>query len=80
MKDNNRIICDMKERLKNILNVISWREIAHSLGKSSSELYRKMNGDSADGGVGGFTPEEAEELRKSLLDLSDRIRKAAERI
>lgn len=35
-----------------------------------------MYGIDGNGGIGGFTPEEAEQLRGALVDLSDRIRRA----
>jgi hypothetical protein len=39
-----------------------------------------MDGINGVGGVGGFTPEEAKQLQSALLDLSNRIRIAAENI
>lgn len=73
------IIADAKSRLSDILLEISWREIARSyFGKSSSWLYHKLDGIKSDGTKGGgFTPEEAEKLKDSLMDLSNRIAKAA---
>ena len=35
-----------------------------------------MYGIDGNGGIGGFAPEEAEQLRDALVDLSDRIRRA----
>ena len=74
------ILTDAKKRLEDILIEVSWREIAHTyFGKSSSWLYHKLNGVRSDGSKGGgFTPEEADKLRSALLDLSDRIAKAAQ--
>ena len=72
---------DMKVRLGDILMALSWREIAKNyFGKSSSWLYHKMDGIDGNGGVGGFTDSEAMELKDALIDLSDRIRAAADRI
>lgn len=78
-KVKESVISDAKSRLSDILMEISWREIARSyFGKSSSWLYHKLDGIKSDGSKGGgFTPEEAEKLKESLLDLSDRIAKAA---
>lgn len=71
----------VKRRIADILLVISWREMArHYFGKSSSWLYHKMDGIDGNGGKGGFTPDEQEQMKKSLLDLSERIRRAAERL
>ncbi len=72
-------IYDMKKRMSDILVAISWRDIANNyFGKSSSWLYHKMDGIDGNGGKGGFTPEEAQQLRGALCDLSERIRRCAE--
>ncbi len=72
---------DMKARLGDILMALSWREIARNyFGKSSSWLYHKLDGIDGNGGVGGFSDSEAMELKDALIDLSDRIRAAADRI
>jgi hypothetical protein len=39
-----------------------------------------MDGIDGNGGVGGFTPEEVEQMRGALIDLSNRIRHVAENI
>ena len=71
----------IKQRLADILMVISWREIARQyFGKSSSWLYHKLDGINGNGGKGGFTDEERQKLKDSLLDLSSRIKQAAEEI
>ncbi len=67
------VITDMKKKASDILLAISWRELANSyFHKSSSWLYHKMDGIDGNGGKGGFTPEEAEQLRGALVDLSNR--------
>lgn len=72
---------DMKVRLGDILMALSWREIAKNyFGKSSSWLYHKLDGIDGNGGVGGFSDSEAMELKDALIDLSDKIRAAADRI
>lgn len=75
------LITDVKAKMADILVAISWREIARTyFGKSSSWLYHKLDGIDGNGGQGGFTPEEAEQLKGALCDLSDRIRRAADTI
>lgn len=74
-------ITDVKAKMSDILVAISWREIARTyFGKSSSWLYHKLDGIDGNGGTGGFTPEEAQQLKDALNDLSDRIRRAADMI
>ncbi len=75
------LITDTKKTLSDVLMAISWRELARTyFGKSSSWLYHKMDGINGVGGVGGFTEDEAKQLQNALFDLSDRIRKAAEKL
>ena len=60
---------------------ISWREFANTyFQRSSSWFYHKLDGIDGNGGEGGFTPQEAEQMRGALIDLSNRIRRAAESI
>ena len=64
-----------------VLMAISWREFANTyFQRSSSWFYHKMDGIDGNGGVGGFSEEEADQMRNALIDLSDRIRSAADRI
>lgn len=75
------LITDMKARLRDILMIVSWRELSrHYFGKSSSWLYHKMDGIDGNGGEGGFTAKEAAQMREALMNLSERIRMAAEKI
>ena len=75
------LITDMRQRMRDISLSISWREIANTyFKKSSSWLYHKLDGIDGNGGRGGFTPDEAHQLYGALIDLSDRIRRAAENI
>lgn len=75
------ILTDVKHKMSDILIAVSWREIARTyFGKSSSWLYHKLDGIDGNGGTGGFTPEEAQQLKDALCDLSDRIRRAADSI
>lgn len=74
-------ITDMKKRLKDVLMVLSWREMAWQyFDKSSSWLYHKLDGIDGNGGKGGFTPEEAQQLKGALCDVADRLRRAADNI
>lgn len=75
------VISDMKKRIKDIQMAISWREFANTyFQRSSSWFYHKLDGIDGNGGEGGFTPQEAEQMRGALIDLSNRIRRAAESI
>ena len=75
-KDNT-----VKQRLQDILLSVSWREVANTyFDRSASWLYHKLDGIDGNGGVGGFTNKEKEQLRGALVDLSDRIRRAADNI
>lgn len=75
------LITDVKSKMSDILVAVSWREIARTyFGKSSSWLYHKLDGIDGNGGTGGFTTEEALQLKGALCDLSERIRRAADSI
>lgn len=74
-------ITDMKQRMADIYLSISWRELSRTyFDKSVSWFQQKMYGIDGNGGTGGFTPEEADQLYNALNDLSSRIRRAADRI
>lgn len=75
------LISDVKAKMSDILVAVSWREIARTyFGKSSSWLYHKLDGIDGNGRPGGFTSDEAEQLKGALCDLADRIRRAADSI
>jgi hypothetical protein len=75
------VINDMKKKMADIMLSISWRDFANTyFQKSSSWFYHKMDGIDGNGGKGGFNEDEAEQMRGALMDLSDRIRRAAESI
>ena len=79
MENQDTKITNMKERCQDILLAVSWREFANTYFKrSSSWFYHKLNGIDGNGGTGGFTPDEVEQMRNALFDLSERIRKCAE--
>lgn len=65
----------MKEKLSDILLLLSWREFARQyFHKSSSWLYHKLDG------IDPIKPEEKKQMKEYLLDLSDRIKKAADKL
>ena len=79
MKQKEERITDMKARMRDIYLSVSWREIVRTYFKKSVPWFQqKMYGIDGNGGVGGFSPEEAAQLRGALIDLSDRIRRAAD--
>ena len=81
MKQKEERITDMKARMRDIYLSVSWREIVRTYFKKSVPWFQqKMYGIDGNGGVGGFSPEEAAQLRGALKDLSDRIRRAADNI
>lgn len=69
----------IKSKLKDILLMVTWGRISKDYFKrSGSWIYNKMNGIDGNGGEGGFTPEELQQLKGALCDLADRIRRAAD--
>lgn len=75
------MVLDMKQRVKDILLSVSWREFSNTyFERSSSWFYHKMDGIDGNGGKGGVTEQEVEQMRGALIDLSNRIRHAAENI
>ena len=82
MIKGSQVISDAKLRLSDILVDISWREIARRyFAKSSSWLYHKLDGIKGDGSPGGgLTPQESEQLKCALNDLSERIKVAASKL
>ena len=74
-------VSDMKKRIKDLQMAISWRAFANTyFQRSSSWFYHKLDGIDGNGGGGGFTAEEAEQMRGALNDLADRIRRVADAI
>jgi hypothetical protein len=75
------VVSDMKRKVQDVLMAVSWRDFANTyFQKSSSWFYHKMDGIDGNGGAGGFNQQEAEQMRSALIDLSNRIRRAAENI
>lgn len=71
----------VKQQLNDILMLVSWREVARQyFDRSSSWLYHKMDGIDGNGGKGDFTFSERVQLKGTLCDMADRLRRAAEQI
>lgn len=68
--------------LDDIYDMITWGDFARTFfpDHSVSWFYNKMRGVDGNGGAGTFTDEEKKQLAESLIQLSDRIRIAAERV
>ena len=71
----------IKGRLSDILMSISWADLSRDyFGKSGSWLYHKLDGIDGNKKPTDFTVEERYLLKGALIDLADRIRRAAENI
>lgn len=71
----------MKAQLSDLLISISWADLAKRyFNRSGSWLYHKLDGIDGNKKPTAFTEEEREQLRGALVDLSERIRRAADRI
>lgn len=71
----------MKKQLEDLLVSISWRDLANRyFGKSGSWLYHKLDGVDGNKKLTEFTLEEKYQLKGALVDLADRIRRAADSI
>lgn len=71
----------MKKQLEDILISISWRDLAmRYFEKSGSWLYHKLDGVDGNKKPTEFTMEERYQLKGALVDLADRIRRAADTI
>ena len=67
----------VKAELQDILLSISWADLSKTyFGRSNSWLYHKLDG------LNGieFSEEEKQTLKGALVDLADRIRRAADNI
>jgi hypothetical protein len=72
---------DIKPILSDVLLDITWSKIAKRyFGKSSSWMYNKINGVDGNGGAGGFTDAEREQLKGALIDFSFRLRTVSEQL
>ena len=71
----------MKAKLEDILLAISWADLSKKyFGKSNSWLYHKLDGNDDNNHTIEFTEEEKITLKGALIDLSNRIRRAADAI
>lgn len=71
----------VKAQLSDILLHVSWGDISREyFGKSGSWLYHKLNGIDGNKKPTDFTLEERVKLKGALVDLSDRIQRAADKI
>lgn len=71
----------MKQQMDDILLAISWGNLAKTyFTKSASWFYHKMDGHDGNGKPTEFNLEERAELKGALVDLSNRIRRAADSI
>ena len=71
----------VKASLSDILLLVSWAEISHVyFGKPFSWLFHKLDGFDEKKQPSEFTEEERYKLKGALVDLADRIRRAAENI
>lgn len=71
----------MKAQLQDLLISISWSDLARRyFGKSGSWLYHKLDGIDGNKKPTDFSEEEKYQLKGALVDLSNRIRMAAEHI
>lgn len=71
----------VKQSLKDIYLFITWGKFSNLyFGKSASWIYNKFNGRDGNGGEGGFTEQEKEQFKASLLDFSERIRNIAQQL
>lgn len=71
----------MKAQLSDLLISISWADLAKRyFGRSGSWLYHKLDGIDGNKKPTDFTDEEREQLYGALVDLSNRIRRAADTI
>lgn len=71
----------VRSALRDIDLNISWGHIARDyFQKSVSWFYQRLNEVDGHGNPCEFSAEEKEQLRGALIDLSERIRRAAEKI
>lgn len=79
LKDTQR--GTMKAQLSDILLAVSWSDLSRTyFGKSNSWLYHKLDGIDGNKKPTEFTEEERLRLKGALVDLADRIRRAADTI
>ena len=71
----------VKAQLEDLLISVSWADLSKKyFGKSGSWLYHKLDGVDGNKKPTDFSEEEKSMLKGALIDLSDRIRRAADGI
>lgn len=71
------VIRDMRNRLKDIEQYISWMWLSKNyVGMSVRQFYHKLDGKDGD----GFTAEEAAKIKEGLLDIAEKFKYCAEKI
>ncbi len=69
----------MYQQLDGIFDVITWGDLARTyFDKSASWFYHKMQGRDGNGKPTSFTYAERVQLHGALMDVADRIRRAAD--
>ena len=76
----NHPITELKQKLDDILLVVSWREFANDyMGQNAQWIHEKIDGFTMEGdSVEPMSEEELLKLKNGLFDLSERIRRTAE--
>ena len=70
-----------KAQLSDLLISISWSDLAKRyFNRSGSWLYHKLDGVDGNKKSTSFTEAELDQLRGALVDLSERIRRAADNL
>lgn len=78
-KTKKQLNTSTKKQLEDILLEVSWGKLSKEyFGKSASWMYNKLSEIDGNGGKGGFTESEKEQLKGALYDLADRIRRTAD--
>lgn len=68
--------------IDDIYDLVTWGDFSKSFfpDHSVSWFYNKMRGVDGNGGVGSFTPDEIRIFKGGLVEIADRIRKAADKL
>lgn len=78
MEQTNKVPT-VKDRLRDILTLVGFGQVCiQYFHKTPSWLYNKINHNIVNGKVADFSFQEQEQLRNALLDVSRRIKEAAE--
>lgn len=71
----------VKNSISDILLAVKWAHIStHYFEKSRSWFSQRLNGYDGNNLENSFTEQERVQLKRSLLDLSDRIKRCAENL